>query len=168
MSVQSFRMRSTQGSSSNMMEWLIPLKNSLTNFPITNTTEAYNPMMLQETQEEGEEEGEGEDGEKEWEQEGEEEEEEGKEEGEEEEGEEEEEEGKEEGEEEDEDEDGEWLCCTDTKTILSLLPYFHVTATTETTTPTTSSASNLITTATTATTATAHFSWYQKACVAAE
>lgn len=56
MSVHSLRMRSTQGSSSNMMEWLIPLKNSLTNFPITNTTEAYRPMMLRRrrTQEEGE------------------------------------------------------------------------------------------------------------------
>lgn len=49
MSVHSLRIRSTQGSSSNMMEWLIPLKNSLTNFPITRTTDAYNPMMLQET-----------------------------------------------------------------------------------------------------------------------
>ena len=47
MSVHSLRMRSTQGSSSNIMEWLIPLKNSRTNFPITKTTEAYNPMMLQ-------------------------------------------------------------------------------------------------------------------------
>lgn len=46
MSVQSLRMRSTHGSSSNMMEWLIPLKNSLTNFPMTSTTEAYSPMML--------------------------------------------------------------------------------------------------------------------------
>lgn len=46
-SVHSFRMRSTLGSSSNMMEWEIPLKNSRTNFPITRTTEAYNPMMLQ-------------------------------------------------------------------------------------------------------------------------
>lgn len=46
MSVHSLRMRSTQGSSSNMMEWLIPLKNSLTNFPITRTTEAYNPIIL--------------------------------------------------------------------------------------------------------------------------
>lgn len=46
MSVHSLRIRSTQGSSSNMMEWLIPLKNSLTNLPITKTTEAYNPMML--------------------------------------------------------------------------------------------------------------------------
>lgn len=44
--MQSLRMRSTQGSSSNMMEWLIPLKNSRTNFPITRTTEAYSPMML--------------------------------------------------------------------------------------------------------------------------
>lgn len=57
MSVQSLRMRSTQGSSSNMMEWLMPLKNSRTNFPITKTTEAYNPMMLQgEGREEEEEE----------------------------------------------------------------------------------------------------------------
>lgn len=47
MSVHSLRMRSTQGSSSNIMEWLIPLKNSRTNFPITKTTDAYNPMMLQ-------------------------------------------------------------------------------------------------------------------------
>lgn len=46
MSVHSLRIRSTQGSSSNMMEWLIPLKNSLTNFPITRTTEAYNPIIL--------------------------------------------------------------------------------------------------------------------------
>lgn len=46
MSVHSFRIRSTLGSSSNMMEWEIPLKNSRTNFPITRTTEAYSPIML--------------------------------------------------------------------------------------------------------------------------
>lgn len=47
MSVQSFRMRSTQGSSSNMMEWEISLKNPRTNFPITKTTDTYRPMILE-------------------------------------------------------------------------------------------------------------------------
>lgn len=46
-SVHSFRIRSTLGSSSNIIEWEIPLKNSRTNFPITSTTEAYKPMILQ-------------------------------------------------------------------------------------------------------------------------
>lgn len=46
MSVHNFKIRSTLGSSSNMMEWEIPLKNSRTNFPITRTTDAYSPMML--------------------------------------------------------------------------------------------------------------------------
>ena len=47
MSVQSFRMRSTQGSSSNIMECEISLKNPRTNFPITSTTDTYRPMILQ-------------------------------------------------------------------------------------------------------------------------
>lgn len=46
MSVQSFRMRSTQGSSSNMMEWDISLKKPRTNFPMTRTTDTYRPMIL--------------------------------------------------------------------------------------------------------------------------
>lgn len=46
MSVQSFRTRSTQGSSSNMMDLEIPLKNSLTNFPMTSTTDMYRPTIL--------------------------------------------------------------------------------------------------------------------------
>jgi len=45
-SVQSFRMRSTQGSSSNMMEWEISLKKPRTNFPMTKTTDTYRPMIL--------------------------------------------------------------------------------------------------------------------------
>lgn len=47
MSVQSFRMRSTQGSSSNMMECDISLKKPRTNFPMTKTTDTYKPMILQ-------------------------------------------------------------------------------------------------------------------------
>lgn len=39
MSVQSFRIRSTLGSSSNMMECEIPLKSSRINFPMTRTTD---------------------------------------------------------------------------------------------------------------------------------
>lgn len=46
MSVHNFKIRSTLGSSSNMIEWEIPLKNSRTNFPTTRTTDAYSPMML--------------------------------------------------------------------------------------------------------------------------
>lgn len=46
MSVQSFRIRSTQGSSSNIIEWEISLKKPRTNFPITRTTDTYNPMIL--------------------------------------------------------------------------------------------------------------------------
>lgn len=46
MSVQSFKTRSTQGSSSNMMDLEIPLKNSLTNFPMTSTTDMYRPTIL--------------------------------------------------------------------------------------------------------------------------
>lgn len=47
MSVQSFRMRSTQGSSSNMMECEISLKKPRTNFPMTKTTDKYRPMILE-------------------------------------------------------------------------------------------------------------------------
>lgn len=48
MSVQSFRMRSTQGSSSNMMECDISLKKPRTNLPMTKTTDTYKPMILRE------------------------------------------------------------------------------------------------------------------------
>ena len=47
MSVQSLRMRSTQGSSSNMMECEISLKKPRTNFPMTKTTDTYRPMILE-------------------------------------------------------------------------------------------------------------------------
>lgn len=50
MSVHSFSTRSTFGSSSNMMERDIPLKNSRTNLPITSTTDMYKPTMLRNTQ----------------------------------------------------------------------------------------------------------------------
>lgn len=40
-------MRSTQGSSSNMMEWDISLKKPRTNFPMTKTTDTYRPMILE-------------------------------------------------------------------------------------------------------------------------
>lgn len=47
-SVQSFRMRSTQGNSSNIMECDISLKKPRTNFPMTKTTDTYKPMILDE------------------------------------------------------------------------------------------------------------------------
>lgn len=47
MSVQSFRIRSTQGNSSNIMECEISLKKPRTNFPMTRTTETYKPMILE-------------------------------------------------------------------------------------------------------------------------
>lgn len=46
MSVHSFRIRSTQGNSSNIMECEISLKKPRTNFPMTRTTETYKPMIL--------------------------------------------------------------------------------------------------------------------------
>lgn len=50
MSVQSLSTRSTHGSSSNIMDLEIPLKNSLTNFPTTSTTDMYNPTILKKRQ----------------------------------------------------------------------------------------------------------------------
>lgn len=46
MSWHSLRMRSTHGSSSNMMECEISLKKLRTNLPMTSTMDTYSPMIL--------------------------------------------------------------------------------------------------------------------------